>query len=37
VGFVLAGLVLLLALLRRRDVERIQAAVVKPDPVPVGG
>ena len=36
-GFVLAALVLLVVLLRRRDVERIQAAVVKPDPVPVGG
>jgi MFS family permease len=36
-GFVLAALVLLVVLLRRRDVERIQATVVQADVVPVGG
>jgi EmrB/QacA subfamily drug resistance transporter len=34
-GFVLAALVLLVVLLRRRDVERIQAAVIQADVVPV--
>src|SRR4051812_16944867 len=34
-AFVLAGLVLLVVLLRRRDVERIQAAVIQADVVPV--
>jgi EmrB/QacA subfamily drug resistance transporter len=36
-GFVLAGLVLLLVLLRRGDVERIQATAVQADVVPIGG
>jgi MFS family permease len=34
-GFVLAGLVVLLLLLRRRDVERIQAAAVQAEVVPI--
>jgi EmrB/QacA subfamily drug resistance transporter len=34
-GFVVAALVLLVVLLRRRDVERIQAAVIQADVVPV--
>jgi len=34
-GFVLAALVLLVVLLRPRDVERIQAAVIQADVVPV--
>jgi MFS family permease len=36
-GFVLAGLVVFLVLLRGRDVERIQSAAVKADVVPIGG
>ena len=35
-GFVLAALVLLVVLLRRRDVERIQAAAIKAEVVPIG-
>jgi MFS family permease len=35
-GFVLAALVLLVGLLRRRDVERIQAAAVQAEVVPIG-
>jgi EmrB/QacA subfamily drug resistance transporter len=35
-GFVLAGLAVLLLLLRRRDVERIQAAAAQADVVPIG-
>jgi EmrB/QacA subfamily drug resistance transporter len=35
-GFVLAALVLLIVLLRRRDVERIQAAAIKAEVVPIG-
>jgi sugar phosphate permease len=36
-AFVLAALVLFLVLLRGSDVERIQAAAVKADVVPIGG
>jgi hypothetical protein len=35
--FVLAGLIVLVVLLRPQDVARIQAIVAKPDPVPIGG
>jgi MFS family permease len=35
-GFVLAGLILLIVLLRRRDVERIQAAAITAEVVPIG-
>jgi MFS family permease len=37
VCFILAALVVLLVMLRRRDVERIQAVVAKGDVVPIGG
>jgi MFS family permease len=37
VCFILAALVVLLVMLRRQDVERIQAAVVQGDVVPIGG
>jgi predicted MFS family arabinose efflux permease len=36
-GFVLVALVVLVVLLRRSDVERIQAAAVKPEAVAIGG
>jgi MFS family permease len=36
-GFVLAALVVLIVLLRPRDVERIQAAAAKAEVVPIGG
>ena len=35
-GFVLAALILLIVLLRRRDVERIQVAAIKAEVVPIG-